>query len=70
MVAGLGAGLAGAMAIARVASTMLFGVSAFDPVTTGMVAILILTVGVAACLVPAWRATRVDPLIALADIRS
>lgn len=69
MFAGLGIGLAGAMAMGRLASTMLFGVSAFDPVTITGVAVLILSVGVAACLLPAWRATRVDPLITLAEIR-
>ena len=66
--AGLVAGLAGSTLAARAAGTLLFGVSASDPVTLAAVAGVILLVGLAACLVPAWRATRVDPLTALRNV--
>lgn len=65
--AGLVAGLAGSTLAARAVGTLLFGVSASDPVTLAAVAGVILLVGLTACLVPAWRATRVDPLTALRD---
>jgi len=45
--------------------SQLFGVSATDPVTFGGVAILLIAVAVAACLIPAQRAMRVDPMVAL-----
>jgi predicted permease len=65
VVIGLAAGLAGALAIGRVLSGLLFGVSSTDPLTMAVVAAVLLAVGAAACYVPALRATRSDPLVAL-----
>ena len=58
-------GLAGALALTRVMSSLLFGVTERDPMTFGVVALLLIAVAFIACFVPAHRATRVDPLIAL-----
>jgi putative ABC transport system permease protein len=64
---GIGAvlGLIGAMATSQTISAMLFGVSRLDPLTyLGVIGILA-TVAVIACCVPAWRAARIDPMVAL-----
>jgi predicted permease len=58
-------GLAGALALTRVMSSLLFGVTERDPITFVVVAALLLVVAFISCFVPAHRATRVDPLIAL-----
>jgi len=58
-------GLAGAFALTRWMSSMLFGVTASDPATYVMVVLVSLGAAVLACAVPARRATRVDPLVAL-----
>jgi predicted permease len=63
--AGVGLGLVLAAALVRVMSTLLFGVDQHDPGTFSMVAVLMLIVGLVATLVPAWRATRVDPIVTL-----
>ena len=62
---GTGAGLAAALAGTRVMSSLLFGVSAADPVTFVVIPILLLAVAAWACYMPARRATRVDPIVAL-----
>jgi putative ABC transport system permease protein len=64
-VGGLVLGMLGAIGLTRLASTLLFGVSPADPLTFGSVAAFILLVALAACIIPARRATRVDPLVAL-----
>ncbi len=63
--AGVVVGLAGAFAATRVLSAMLFGVRATDPATFAGVAIVLAAVAVVAILVPAHRATRVNPVEAL-----
>ena len=62
---GVVVGLGGALALTRVMSSLLFGVTERDPITFGVVAALLMLVAFIACFVPARRATRVDPLIAL-----
>jgi putative ABC transport system permease protein len=62
---GLGMGLGGAAALTRSLQALLFGVTTFDPPTFGGVAALFGLVGIVASYLPARRATRVDPLVAL-----
>ena len=62
---GIGIGLAGALALTRLMSSMLFGVDATDPATFAAIVALLALVSLVACYIPARRATRVDPLIAL-----
>ena len=63
--AGVVLGLVLAAALVRVMETLLFGVSAHDPGTFSLVAAIVVVVGLVATLVPAWRATRVDPIVTL-----
>ena len=58
-------GVAGAYVATRAMQSLLFGVSATDPLTFVLVPLLLMVVGFAACYVPARRATKVDPLVAL-----
>ncbi len=62
---GMAIGLGGAVAVTRLLSNFLYGVSPFDPVTFMGVPLILGVVTLLACLVPAQRATRVDPMIAL-----
>ena len=64
-VAGLVIGLAGSFALTRLISTMLFGVTPTDPLTFGVVSAVLLGIGVLASWLPARRATRIDPIVAL-----
>ncbi len=68
-VTGLGIviGLVGAVAATRVLTAMLFGVSAFDPLTFAGVVVSVALVATAACYVPARRASRVDPVVVLRE---
>jgi putative ABC transport system permease protein len=63
--AGVMLGLLGALALTRVMSSLLFGISATDVITFGLVPFLLLAVAFIACLIPARRATTVDPQVAL-----
>jgi len=68
---GVALGLAGAYELTRYLeirinfSQMLYGLKIFDPLTYGVIAIWLVLVALVACFIPAWRATKVDPLIAL-----
>jgi putative ABC transport system permease protein len=63
--AGALAGIAIALGVTRYLRTLLYGVRTSDPLTFAAVALLLLTVALLACYLPARRATRVDPLVAL-----
>jgi putative ABC transport system permease protein len=62
---GLGIGLSASIALTRLMKTLLFGVSATDPLTFIVISLLLTVVALLACWIPARRATRVDPLRAL-----
>ena len=62
---GLGIGVAGGLALTRLMSALLFRVQATDPVTFVLVAVVLIAVSLMACLVPARRAAKVDPIVAL-----
>jgi putative ABC transport system permease protein len=63
--AGLAVGLFGALALAQSIRSLLYEVKPMDPGLIASVCAILAAVGAIACFVPAWRATRVDPAIAL-----
>jgi putative ABC transport system permease protein len=63
-VAGLAIGAVGSFVLARTLTTLLYGVGAHDPLTFAAAAATVVLATLAACIVPAWRATHVDPLVA------
>ncbi len=65
VVIGVAIGLASVVVLTRLMTTLLFGVSATDPMTLTLITILLTAVSLLACFIPAQRATKVDPLVAL-----
>jgi putative ABC transport system permease protein len=63
--AGLVIGVVGALALARVMSSFVFGISVYDPVTLATVMLVLTGVAAVACFIPARRATSIDPMAAL-----
>ena len=67
IIAGVGVGLVVAMLLARSMAGILYGVSAFDLTAFGVAALVLVSAGLSASLVPARRAVRIDPMIALRE---
>jgi putative ABC transport system permease protein len=62
---GVAIGIAGSLALTRAVQSLLFGVTATDPLTFGGVTLLLVGTALLACYIPARRAARVDPIVAL-----
>ena len=65
--AGIALGVVGAAALARLIAALLYGVSAVDPLALAVAGATLLAMGLLAAFVPAWRAGRLDPAIALRE---
>ena len=62
---GIGVGLVAALILTRLMSKLIFGITAHDPLTFAAVTVLLIMVALAACYIPAWRTSRLDPMKAL-----
>ena len=62
---GVAIGITASLALTRTVESLLFGVTATDPLTFGGVTLLLVGAALSACFIPAWRAMRVDPIVAL-----
>ena len=65
IIGGVGAGLVLALAASRLIEAFLFGIDSHDRLTFALASLLLASVSAVACLIPAMRASRVDPLLAL-----
>jgi len=65
ILAGVAAGIAGSLVLTRTVESLLFGVTASDPLTFAVVILLLVAAALLACYIPARRATRVDPISTL-----
>jgi ABC-type antimicrobial peptide transport system permease subunit len=68
VVVGVALGLAGAVGLTRLLETMLFGVTSFDTLTFAGAAVVLTAVALAATVIPAYRAARIDPVRALRHV--